>query len=190
MISIMINNFKHNIKILLRDNIFIFLLICWIFYCIMSLLGFKVVHTNSHSDVDGYYFISSNFFNKSLKVNDYAAYCLNDDVALGYAISFGLNTDNGECKRNSKPLLKHVCAKAGDKIKLVDDFLYINNKKTLINYKFNDNIYNKIDWLSKKEFTVPDKYYFMCGKSELSYDSRYYGFISESDLVGRAYLLF
>lgn len=188
MIKKIFNNFSHNINtlfnIIKKDKILQFVILL-IFLVYIS--GIRLIQVGSHSDKDGYYLVNTKFFNKNLNKGDYAGFCLNNEIALNYAISYGLNTKSGICNKNSAPLLKHVCAVSGDKIKLIDNYIYINNNKTFMSFIKRKDVYSAIDW--SNEITVPKDCYFMCGSSSLSFDSRYYGFICKNDLIARAYLI-
>lgn len=184
--------FFSNINKLKKDKILIlllfFLLFSIIFRILLIILNCEIVYSNSNSDKNGIYLI--NFNQKKLTTNDYTSFCISDSKALSLAYSYHLKKGGNWCSNHSYPLLKHVCAKPNDLITIKNNVFFINGYKSDIKIINNKKLYYKINWQESKEYIVPKDNYFICGKSKLSFDSRYYGFIEESQIVGKAYLLY
>ncbi|ADD67292.1 signal peptidase I [Denitrovibrio acetiphilus DSM 12809] len=94
-----------------------------------------------------------------------------------------------------KDFIKRVIGTPGDKIKLVDKVVYVNGEPQ-------DEPYRKINEQTPlpgavttkdnfEEFTVPEGKYFMMGDNrDNSYDSRFWGFVPESKIKGKALLIY
>ena len=118
---------------------------------------------------------------------------------------------------NRTDYIKRLIGLPGDKIKMVSNEIFVNDKKIstkiLLNekYKFidvqrieeklpnnrSDNIYEFVkpfldfDTNNFSEVTVPENHFFVLGDNrDNSQDSRYIGFIPKNNLVGRAEMVF
>lgn len=91
---------------------------------------------------------------------------------------------------NDKNYLKRVIGLPGDKVKIADDWLYINGVKAEEPY-LDENRELAAEWGYEKltedlaEVTVPTGYYFVLGDNRLnSVDSQMLGFIKEDKVIG------
>ena len=81
-------------------------------------------------------------------------------------------------------LVKRVVGCEGDRIEIIDGELYLNND--LIKYE-----YYIFDEEDNASYTVGKNQYFVLGDNiSVSEDSRSFGFINESDIIGRVILIF
>ncbi len=81
-------------------------------------------------------------------------------------------------------LVKRVVGCEGDRIEIIDGELYLNND--LIKYE-----YYFFDEEDNASYTVGKNQYFVLGDNiSVSEDSRSFGFINESDIIGRVILIF
>ncbi len=92
--------------------------------------------------------------------------------------------------------IKRIVGMPGDKLEIKSEndghFVYINDKRLDEPY-----ILSKTDWTQCRDdmycgpFTVPDNNYFMMGDNRgNSQDSRYWGFLPQNRVVGRAVFVF
>ena len=85
----------------------------------------------------------------------------------------------------NKDLVKRVIGVAGDKVKIKDSKVYVNNKELNEPYIHNEITEGDIDTV------VPENSVFVLGDNrEISLDSRYeeVGFINESDILGKVFV--
>ena len=81
-------------------------------------------------------------------------------------------------------LVKRVVGCEGDRLEIIDGELYLNND--LIKYE-----YYFFDEEDNASYTVGKNQYFVLGDNiSVSEDSRSFGFINESDIIGRVILIF
>ena len=92
----------------------------------------------------------------------------------------------------TKDFIKRLIGLPGDQIEIRDGGIYINGEQVMDPRIKNIYYYNRGDFGQEgTSITVPPGHYFMLGdNSGSSHDSRYWGFIEESDIVGRAEVLF
>ena len=88
-------------------------------------------------------------------------------------------------KTNKSPIIKRIIGLPGDKIEYKNNELYVNDEKVEENFSHAEIDDYNIDELGST--TVPENSYFVLGDNRKnSMDSRYYGFIEEKNIVGRA----
>ena len=92
----------------------------------------------------------------------------------------------------TKDFIKRLIGLPGDQIEIKDGGIYINGQQMQDPRMKNIYYYNRGNYGQEGgSITVPPGHYFAMGdNSGSSYDSRYWGFIDESDIVGKADVLF
>lgn len=92
----------------------------------------------------------------------------------------------------NKAFIKRMIAKGGDIVEIKDGKIYINSK--LFDHPSIRNIYyyNRGDYgLIGQKIVVPkDSYYVLGDNSRSSRDSRYWGFVPDKYLIGKAFLIY
>ena len=92
----------------------------------------------------------------------------------------------------TKDFIKRLIGVPGDQVEIKDGGIFINGQQVVDPRIKNIYYYNRGDYGQEgASITVPPGHYFMLGdNSGSSHDSRYWGFIEESDIVGKADVLF
>jgi signal peptidase I len=92
----------------------------------------------------------------------------------------------------TKDFIKRLIGMPGDKLEIKDGAVFVNDRRVLEPRIRNQYYYNRGDYGREGvPVTIPPGHYFMMGdNSASSHDSRYWGFIEEKDIVGKADLLF
>lgn len=86
-------------------------------------------------------------------------------------------------------VLKKVAAVAGDHLEIKDDQVTVNGKVVASGLE-NAPLYHTTAAALRKDEIVPAGSIFMIGTAKYSNDSRYWGYLPESAVVGRGYRLF
>lgn len=92
----------------------------------------------------------------------------------------------------TKDFIKRLIGLPGDQVEIKEGGIYINGQQVTDPRIKNTYYYNRGEFGAEGvAITVPPGHYFMLGdNSGSSHDSRYWGFIKETDIVGKADLLF
>lgn len=92
----------------------------------------------------------------------------------------------------SRDFIKRLVAKGGERLEIVDGIIYVDDKPLEENGFKNRYYYNRGTY--GQEYTkinVPsDSYYVLGDNSGSSRDSRYWGFVPEENIVGKAFLIY
>ena len=91
-----------------------------------------------------------------------------------------------------KDFLKRLIAFGGEKVEIKDGHIYINDKQVTDPKINNIYYYNRGQYGEEgAPVTVPQGYYYVLGdNSASSYDSRYWGFLPEKNLLGKIYKIY
>jgi len=92
----------------------------------------------------------------------------------------------------SKDFIKRIIALPGEKIKIADGRIYINNQRLSESYIPNTTLVREGSYLREnEEYTVPDGKYIVFGDNrDHSSDSREFGPIPKQDIVGKAFFIY
>ncbi len=92
----------------------------------------------------------------------------------------------------TKDFIKRLIALPGETVEIKDGEIYINGQEVLDPKIKNVYYYNRGDYGQEGvPITVPEGHYFVLGdNSGSSHDSRFWGFVSESDVIGKAEFIF
>ena len=92
----------------------------------------------------------------------------------------------------TKDFIKRLIGLPGDRLEIKDGGIFINGQQIMDPKIKNIYYYNRGEYGAENYVvTIPEGHYFMLGdNSGSSHDSRYWGFIKETDIVGKADLLF
>lgn len=91
-----------------------------------------------------------------------------------------------------RDFIKRLIALGGETVEIKDGDIYIDGRRADEPALQNIYYYNRGDFGNlDQKISVPKGYYFVLGdNSSSSHDSRYWGFVAEKDLVGRAELIY
>lgn len=90
----------------------------------------------------------------------------------------------------NKTLLKIVTGKQGDKITIDSKSRSYGVNKYQFFAKEFSRTGKKLEVFKFKKNTIPDNKYFVTTPAKDSYDSRYFGFIDKSQIIGKAWAIF
>ena len=92
----------------------------------------------------------------------------------------------------TKDFIKRLIAFGGETVEIREGKIYVNDQLVDLPQMKNIYYYNRGDYGAEgQKTTVPPGYVFVLGdNSGSSYDSRYWGFVPESNIIGRADIIF
>lgn len=85
-------------------------------------------------------------------------------------------------------LAKYVVATSGDKVDINKNGIFINGEMKAEGFALAKRL-GKAEESFYRTFTIPENKAFFMGTSEISYDSRYYGLVDYSKIIGEAHPL-
>lgn len=89
-----------------------------------------------------------------------------------------------------RDFIKRLIAGENQTVKIEDNHVFVNHQKTGIE-KIDTNIYYPNGKFGEKEIQVPlGNYYVLGDNSYVSKDSRYWGYVPEDNIVGKAFFIF
>ena len=93
---------------------------------------------------------------------------------------------------HKRDFIKRLIALGGETVEIRSGDIYINNKLIEDPRIKNVYYYNRGDYgnMNQKVLVPPGDYFVLGDNSGSSHDSRYWGFVPESDLIGRAELIY
>lgn len=90
--------------------------------------------------------------------------------------------------KNGTTIIKYARGVAGDRVAVNGTRVLINGKEQGVGLQLSEKLGMPEQRYVRDEIVPGHKYWFM-GTSEDSFDSRYWGYVSESDVIGKAYPL-
>jgi len=86
-------------------------------------------------------------------------------------------------------LIKVLRGVPGDKVKVTETYTEVNGERFHVSMSFGLNVLDETMSSYQREFIVPDGHYFFMGTTPFSNDSRFWGTIEQSTVVGKAYAI-
>lgn len=152
--------------------------------CGIYMMSRYIYFNPTSSEIRGYYFV---YRPHIFDINDLVLVCISDTKSIEVLHQFGLPYISGECQLPF--LLKKIAAKNSDMVMVAYEGIIINNHlqlntKAITKYK---NIYlNPLAVGTKYKLGKDD--YFLLGRGNNSYDSRYFGVVKGQGLQYKAIL--
>ena len=161
------------------------ILIIFILYIFFLGIGDKIFKRHTvlnvtQSEPLGYYWI---FNKKPITKGKLYLICLKEKKYNAILMKLNAPISN-KCSSNLAPLIKKIVAGPRDVIRIDIDGIYINNilmpNSKLINNALGVNLYPKVIGYKKQ---LKDDEYWVMGNPPNSFDSRYFGVISQNEIL-------
>lgn len=159
-----------------------------IFFIMLILSNFRLVNNTTNSAPLGYYLL---YRSPVSSQNSLKAICIHDSKYVKTMIAYGLEKSKAKtlevCSNGYVAILKTIKAKSGDVIDINDNGVFINgtlqpNSKPL-------NLQSNIKPFYITNYKLQPGEYLALGNNDRSYDSRYFGLVTESEIKFSAILL-
>lgn len=169
-------------RILNKKTTLIILGLFLMFYAFVT----SIYNNVSKSEPVGYYFAYPWY---QYKVNDLVLVCINDKKYLQVLRRLNLPYVSDECENKVPYLLKRIVAVGGDSVKIIDAGVEINNKlypnsKGILKHKDVNLLPQAFNMIKLKK-----NQFFLLGETPTSYDSRYFGVVTESQIYKKVLFL-
>lgn len=176
---------------MLRQKLIGFIKLSLILVIIITAIRYspvRIYYNHTHSmRVGAYLYVKQ--FSRSSK-GDVVAACISDTRLRRLALErkYVEHMNSSPCRDKSEVIVKNVIGVAGDIISIHNGYIFINNHMVM-----NSNIH-QVDSHGRylphfQESIIPAQQYFLLGETNDSFDSRYFGLISESDILGNVYYI-
>ncbi|MBP9741781.1 MAG: conjugative transfer signal peptidase TraF [Burkholderiales bacterium] len=150
-----------------------------------KLVPYRLSYNFSNSEAKGFYLLDvrkRNYY----RMGDLVIVCIPDKNLANIALERGY-LSKGQCSYGTAYEVKHIAALFPMMVEINQHTIAINNHKIRILYRDNKGI----PLMSKLKIgVIPENYYFVLGKTNNSFDSRYYGLVPVEFIKGVAYPLF
>jgi conjugative transfer signal peptidase TraF len=167
--------FKNKFKNKNNYRVFVYVALCFFIFFFIWVSGIRFNYTSSMPI--GFYLIKSN---SSLNIERYVVVKLPDDILLyGYKRGY-LLTDNTK-------VIKQIIAKPGDNVILTNEEIIVNGVAFYAPTHKYDSLNRSLHIYPRGKYFNTDRYWlYGSGNKKESWDSRYYGPIEKSHIIGLA----
>jgi conjugative transfer signal peptidase TraF len=152
----------------------------------MKIVPYGVFYNHTPSMQLGFYWVHKNKFTP--EHNQLVLVCLSNKEYLELAISRQYLPASRQCN-GVEPMLKRISGAPGDRLLITASGLTVN-KQLIPNTRILNHDGHSRKMSSRLQAgVIPEGYYLVLGDSSMSFDSRYYGLVPESDIIATAYKL-
>lgn len=159
-------------------------------YWANTLLGLVIVGTSVTYFTERYKISFPTQGMGCLKANFYLIDTWDKKIERGELAAFKFPVEGNKFITYEQPFIKIIGAKSGDRVNQTLTHYSVNENKTQLDISMSSLERNDMtpeDVI--KTFTVPNGMFFGVGETALSFDSRYWGMIPESKIMGQAYAI-
>ena len=156
------------------------------FMSLYKVLPYRLAFNLTNSEARGIYLLE---FSNSLnyKLGNLVIVCVPDLELARMSVKRGYLASGERCPYKTAYEIKHIKAIAHQTVTIVNDSVVIDQIKVkILSYdSFGRELKSKL--ISQE---IPQAHYFVMGQTANSFDSRYYGLVPSSFILGFAYLIF